>query len=46
MNKIHWNSFSLEGQVPDQVLKDMLDESYLLIFSSLSQKDQKEILAL
>lgn len=43
MNKVHWNSLYLEGDVPDEVLKDMLDQSYQLIFTSLSKKIQKEI---
>ena len=44
MNKEHWNSLYLEGDVPDEVLKEMIDESYQLIFESLSKKVQKEIL--
>ncbi|MDR1984023.1 MAG: MmcQ/YjbR family DNA-binding protein [Prevotellaceae bacterium] len=44
MNKIHWNSLYLNGNVPDEILKKMLDHSYELIFSSLSKKAQKEIL--
>ncbi len=43
MNKMHWNSLYLLGDVPDEVLKDMLDQSYRLIFESLSKKAQKEI---
>ena len=43
MNKLHWNSLSLNGDVPDEVVKDMLDRSYGLIFSSLSKKLQQEI---
>lgn len=44
MNKEHWNSLYLEGDVPDEVLKDMLDKSYNLVLASLSKKLQKEIL--
>lgn len=44
MNKEHWNSLYLEGDVPDEVLKDMLDKSYQLVFNALSKKIQKEIL--
>lgn len=43
MNKEHWNSLYLEGDVPDDVLRDMADESHRLIFSSLSKKLQKEL---
>jgi predicted DNA-binding protein (MmcQ/YjbR family) len=45
MNKVHWNSLFLAGDVPDDVVKEMLDESYNLVFLSLSKKQQKEIAA-
>lgn len=44
MNKQHWNSIYLDGNVPDEVVKKMLDESYDLIFASLSKKLQREVL--
>lgn len=44
MNKEHWNSVYLEGEVPDDLLRDMIDQSHQLIFSSLSKKVQKEIM--
>ncbi|OEH87008.1 DNA-binding protein [Desulfuribacillus stibiiarsenatis] len=44
MNKEHWNSVYLDGEVPDDVLKQMIDMSYGLILKSLSKKMQKEIL--
>lgn len=44
MNKIHWNSVKADGEVPDELLKDMLDKSYRLVLASLSKKKQKEIL--
>lgn len=43
MNKEHWNSVYLEGEVPDEVLKNMIDMSYQLIFNSFSKKIQSEI---
>lgn len=43
MNKVHWNSVYLAGDVPDDILKQMIDMSYNLIFNSLSNKVQKEI---
>jgi predicted DNA-binding protein (MmcQ/YjbR family) len=45
LNKEHWNSLYLDGEVPDEVVKEMADESYRLIFSSLTKKVQKEILS-
>ena len=44
MNKIHWNSVKADGEVPDDVLKDMLDTAYQIVFESLTKKKQKEIL--
>jgi predicted DNA-binding protein (MmcQ/YjbR family) len=44
MNKEHWNSLYLEGDVPDDVVRTMVKESYQLIFNSLSKKMQSEIL--
>lgn len=44
MNKAHWNSLYLEGDVPDEIVKDMLNKSYSLVLASLSKKLQKDIL--
>lgn len=44
MNKVHWNSVYLDGDVPDDVLKQMIDMSYELVLKSLSKKKQKEII--
>ena len=44
MNKEHWNSLYLEGDVPDDVVKAMVEESHALILRSLSKKTQTEIM--
>ena len=44
LNKTHWSSVFLNGNVPEHVLKQLLDGSYELIFNSLSKKVQNEIL--
>lgn len=44
MNKVHWNSVNPDGNVPDELLKEMLDKSYNLILDSFSKKKQNEIL--
>lgn len=44
MNKVHWNSVYLEDQVPDELLREMIDESYRIIFAELPKKRQREIL--
>lgn len=43
MNKTHWNSISLEGNVPEDLMKEMIKKSYLLVFNGLSKKQQKAI---
>lgn len=42
MNKTHWNSVVCEGLKKDLVLK-LIDQSYELIFKSLTKKRQKEL---
>ena len=44
MNKIHWNSVKADGEVPDDILKDLLDHAYQIVIGGLSKKKQKEIL--
>lgn len=44
MNKIHWNSIRIDGPVPDDELRRMLDESYRLVLGSLSKKAQRAVL--
>lgn len=45
-NKIHWNSVKPDGAVPDDLLKTMLDKSYLLVLRGFSKKKQREILGI
>ena len=43
MNKDHWNSVYLDGDVPDEVLKQMIDMSHGLVLKGLTKKAQAEI---
>ncbi len=43
MNKKTWNSVYAKSDVPDQLILDLADQSYQLIFASLSKKIQAEI---
>jgi len=43
MNKLHWNSVDANGDVPDDVLRQMADESYRLVLGGLSKRAQREI---
>ena len=45
MNKVHWNSVNPDGEVPDELLKKMADQSYGLILAGFSRKKQLEILS-
>ena len=44
MNKTHWNSVKADGNVPDDILKDLLNKAYRIVLGSFSKKKQKEIL--
>ena len=44
MNKTHWNSVKADGEVPDDVMKDILDKAYTIVLESRTKKKQKEIL--
>lgn len=45
-DKVHWNSVRPDGQVPDDLLREMLDESYTLVLGSLSKKQQRAALGI
>lgn len=38
MNKVHWNSFDLNGNVPEMIIKDMIEQSYKLVLNSFGKK--------
>ena len=44
MNKVHWNSIYLDGNVPDDLMKELVEKSYNLVLSGLSKKKQNEII--
>lgn len=46
MNKTHWNSIKADGNVPDDVVKELLDKSYNEILNKLTNKKRAEILSL
>lgn len=43
MNKLHWSTVYLDGEVPREVLRDMAASAYQTRLSSLSKKAQREI---
>ena len=40
MNKKHWNTVSVDGSVPDTLLKTWIDHSYELVASGLTKKQK------
>lgn len=46
MNKRHWNTVYLDGNLPEQLILQQINQSYDLIFKSLPKTKQQEILAL
>lgn len=43
MNKTHWNSVKANGSLPEDILHDMLEESYRLVVKGLSRKRRLEL---
>lgn len=39
-----WNSVYLDGQVPDELLRQMCDESYALVMAKITKKRRLELL--
>ena len=46
MSKVHWNTIAVNREVPDMLIKELIDHSYELVFRSLTKKIQNEILEL
>jgi predicted DNA-binding protein (MmcQ/YjbR family) len=44
MSKVHWNTIGVNKDVPDILLKELIDHSYELVFKSLTKKIQSEII--
>ncbi len=43
MNKEHWNTVGLNGTVPPDLIKKLIDDSYGLIIKNLPKKKQEEL---
>jgi len=44
MNKSNWNSIILDGSIPAGEIERMIDNSYILVVSKMTKKDQRSIL--
>jgi predicted DNA-binding protein (MmcQ/YjbR family) len=43
LDKANWNSIYLDGEVPEDLLRRLVDISYSLVFNKLTKKSQQEI---
>lgn len=43
MSKIHWNTITFNSDVSDKMICELINDSYDLIFKSLTKKAQNEI---
>ena len=44
MNKRLWNTVTVDGSIPNRIVREMIDDSYALVVRSLPKKDQKDLL--
>ncbi len=44
MNKKHWNTLILDGTIPDEEIKRMIDNSFMLVVQNMPKADQESIL--
>ena len=43
MNKDHWNTIYCDGSLKDSVIQNMIDDSYDIVYKSLTKKLKKEL---
>ena len=43
LNKRHWNTITLDGSLPDGLVRDLIEDSYDLVVSALPKRVQKEL---
>lgn len=43
MSKVHWNTITINGELSNAMVKELIDHSYDLVFKSLTKKLQTEI---
>ncbi|MBQ0909158.1 MmcQ/YjbR family DNA-binding protein [Flavobacterium sp. F-328] len=43
MSKTHWNTVSINNTLPTDMIKELIDHSYELIFNSLTKKQQSDL---
>lgn len=45
LNKDHWNTVTLDGSIPKEILADMIDDSYTLVVKKLRKADRDALQA-
>jgi predicted DNA-binding protein (MmcQ/YjbR family) len=43
LNKRHWNSIAIDGSLPDQLVRDLVEDSYDLVVSALPRRVREEL---
>lgn len=43
LNKRHWNTVVLDGSVPDELVMDMIEDSYELVVAGLPQREREKL---
>ena len=46
LNKRHWNTITIGGDVPDRLVRDMIEDSYDLVVDSLPKAQSERLRAL
>ena len=43
LNKRHWNTITLDDSLPDQLVRDLIEDSYDLVVSALPRRVREEL---
>ena len=43
LNKRHWNTVIIDGSIPEQMIRDMIEDSYDLVLSKLPLSRQRAL---
>ena len=43
MNKKHWNTILFDGSIPDKLLREWIDHSYLEVVKGLPKKEREKL---
>ena len=43
LNKRHWNTITLDGSLPDRLVRDLIEDSYDLVVSALPKRTRDQL---